>query len=297
MVGKLKRLHRQHIHCVTVIVVIMKTFIEASVQVAVLDILDLAVFDFHITGSFCVGGHIRQAPPDVFAWKNHGVSTATKGHAECKLYGAKATDDKIGHSDGTWQNDDGGQENDSNEENGHQREVNVRCAAVHPVLDQKLNCHADCDQQGTHKHSAEEALGPEDRLSVAGGDLTPVAEQHQTAAPWVERHGVQWQLKRVAILLPAVWAWRSTQWVGWTAIANLCAKGRNDEKWSKLWLSGNQNKFFQVSKDFTKLTKKRDENDVQKVWIRYFGVLHHQQGRSKEKMYFLYIVFVSLFGQ
>ena len=29
--------------------------------------------------------------------------------------------------------------------------------------------------------------------------------------------------------------------------------------------------------------KQRDENDVQKFWIRYFGVLHHQQGRSKEK--------------
>ena len=32
------------------------------------------------------------------------------------------------------------------------------------------------------------------------------------------------------------------------------------------------------------LTKKRDENDVQKVWIRYFGVLHHQRGKYKEKM-------------
>ena len=32
------------------------------------------------------------------------------------------------------------------------------------------------------------------------------------------------------------------------------------------------------------LTKKRDENDVQKVWIQYFGVLHHQQGRCKEKL-------------
>ena len=34
------------------------------------------------------------------------------------------------------------------------------------------------------------------------------------------------------------------------------------------------------------LTKKRDEIDAQKVWIRYFGVLHvhHQQGRFKEKL-------------
>ena len=35
------------------------------------------------------------------------------------------------------------------------------------------------------------------------------------------------------------------------------------------------------------LTKKRDESDVHKVWIRYFGVLHHQHrqpGRSKEKL-------------
>ena len=32
------------------------------------------------------------------------------------------------------------------------------------------------------------------------------------------------------------------------------------------------------------LTKKRDENDVQRVWVQYFGVLHHQQGRYKEKL-------------
>ena len=32
------------------------------------------------------------------------------------------------------------------------------------------------------------------------------------------------------------------------------------------------------------LTKKRDENDVQKVRIRYFDVLHHQLGRYKEKL-------------
>ena len=32
------------------------------------------------------------------------------------------------------------------------------------------------------------------------------------------------------------------------------------------------------------LTKKRDENGVQKVWIRYFGVLQHQQGRYEEKL-------------
>ena len=31
------------------------------------------------------------------------------------------------------------------------------------------------------------------------------------------------------------------------------------------------------------LTKKRDENDVQKVWVRYFGVLHHQQGRYERR--------------
>ena len=38
-----------------------------------------------------------------------------------------------------------------------------------------------------------------------------------------------------------------------------------------------------VSKDFID-RKKRDENDVQRVWIRYFGVLHHQQGRYEEKL-------------
>ena len=32
------------------------------------------------------------------------------------------------------------------------------------------------------------------------------------------------------------------------------------------------------------LPKKRDEKDVQKVWIRYFSVLHHQQSRYKEKL-------------
>ena len=37
-------------------------------------------------------------------------------------------------------------------------------------------------------------------------------------------------------------------------------------------------KFQRVS-----LTKKRDENDVQKVWVRYFGVLHHQQGRYERR--------------
>ena len=33
------------------------------------------------------------------------------------------------------------------------------------------------------------------------------------------------------------------------------------------------------SKDFIAIDQKRDEKDVQKNMIRYFGVLHHQQGR------------------
>ena len=37
------------------------------------------------------------------------------------------------------------------------------------------------------------------------------------------------------------------------------------------------------------LTKKRDENDAQKVWVRYFGVLHHQQGRYKEKLLLVHL--------
>ena len=41
------------------------------------------------------------------------------------------------------------------------------------------------------------------------------------------------------------------------------------------------------------LTKKRDENDVQKVWIRYFGVLHHQQGRYKEKLSLVTILYTA----
>ena len=38
--------------------------------------------------------------------------------------------------------------------------------------------------------------------------------------------------------------------------------------------------------------KKRDENDVQKVWIQYFGVLHYQQGRYKGKLSFVHYTIV-----
>ena len=37
-----------------------------------------------------------------------------------------------------------------------------------------------------------------------------------------------------------------------------------------------------VSNDF--IDQKRDEKDVQRSLIRYFGVLHHQQGRYLEKL-------------
>ena len=49
--------------------------------------------------------------------------------------------------------------------------------------------------------------------------------------------------------------------------------------WCIMHMPGDRKKFQRIL-----LTIKQDENDVQKVWIRFFGVLHHQQGRYKEKL-------------